>query len=649
MLKLLDYGKPNPFGDIIGRQRNLAWPVNAYRVTLPRTGGSDNDLNPFERVVLKLLDALGPVDADALADDTCIPLDLVKGILLRLRDKGLIDEHNAVIEDEHDNSRQEDEQKLSFATALVFRELVTGKHLPIVHWLSEQSLEKKEGEENAFRSLRRDDTHSKTPLTQRDVIGVLRATQRRSRAFGKEEKIPPLEQITIVRQPEPYYLDCPIAIQRSDGEYRVADPFGNGFSLILERALEQLLEHDESLANWLQQWKASLRNPRIPLPGVKPKEPFDTDANCQRYRKLVTNLRRPNNGHLPLAQIYASIEWALFYACYHRPFEGAITRLTFAVQGEHPALLAAAAQEVGLIVPQLGFRPVREGKLRAFQTGKAELETLLSIALLQAQGDEAHPLRRIAAVHPDLISRLLGINKRRNAKAHGKGGADAPEQELSDAPFMREIIHALLPRIVFSGMPSAELDRDARGDSLLDARASIQGEFGFKTFNRLGANLKERLIHAECFFLTCKDGDDALVFARELYAALQSMFEMSLSGRLAPDAEDTLLIGLAGKRAAATGLGSRLPDSLGTVRASAVRQTLQGAAQSLGACAIAFLLMSDDDTLRLVAASHPSFVSDVANVVTQRGHGNEPLPLPKAQIAQLRKASYKTIKTLIEV
>ena len=29
MLKLLDYGKPNPFSGIIGRPRNLAWPVHA--------------------------------------------------------------------------------------------------------------------------------------------------------------------------------------------------------------------------------------------------------------------------------------------------------------------------------------------------------------------------------------------------------------------------------------------------------------------------------------------------------------------------------------------------------------------------------------------------------------------------------------------
>ena len=102
MLKLLDYDKPNPFGSIIGKPRKLAWPVNAYRVTLPKVSGADDGLNAFERVILKLLDAVGVMDADDLAAETRIPLDLVKGILLRLQDKELIDEHNAVIKQGRD-------------------------------------------------------------------------------------------------------------------------------------------------------------------------------------------------------------------------------------------------------------------------------------------------------------------------------------------------------------------------------------------------------------------------------------------------------------------------------------------------------------------------------------------------------------------
>jgi hypothetical protein len=103
MLKLLDYGKPHPFGQIIGRPRHLAWPVHAYRVTLPRRAHDGDDLNAFERVVLKLLAALGLMSDQEVAHETGIPLDLVRSILLRLQDKKLIDGSHALLEQERDH------------------------------------------------------------------------------------------------------------------------------------------------------------------------------------------------------------------------------------------------------------------------------------------------------------------------------------------------------------------------------------------------------------------------------------------------------------------------------------------------------------------------------------------------------------------
>ena len=651
MLNLLDYGKPNPFGATIGRPRNLSWPVSTYRVTLPRPSEDGESLNPFEHVILKLLDASGAMEAQALADETCIPIDLVESILLRLQDKALIDESKAIIEQERDNGGSDVEKTPVYVTALLFRELVTGKILPFMHWLDDANpLQKKQGQEGQFRTIRWNNAHKNNPPTQRDVISILRMMQRRSAAFGRDEPTLSVQKVMIVEQPEMHYLDCPIAIQKSDGEFRIADPFGTGFSLILEGAFEHLLEQDEKLCEWLEQWKVSLSNPRAKNLEAKPKEPFDTDINWGHYPKLISSLRLQSNAAFhSIAQVYASVEWALFYACGRRPFEDAITRLRFTAQAEHSALLANASNDVGLTLPHFGLRPIREGKLLDFQNGKAELETLLSIAILQAQTDASHPLQRIAVLHPTLISHLFRIKKTRDEKGHGKGSVDAPDVELSDAPFMRELVHALLPEILFSDIAVSTPDSDAHADSLLDGRTSIQSEFGFKTFNRLGTNLKERLIHAERFFLFCKDGDDALAFVRDLYAALQSVFEMSLASKLPPDVNDAQLVESAGSRAICAGFCNELPEGLRTVKASAVRQTLQGAGQSLGACVLAFLLMSDADTLDSISGSQPSFVDDVTDVITRRGHGNEPLPLPKAEIARLRKESYKTIKTLIEV
>lgn len=645
MLKILDYGKPAPFGRIIGRPRHLAWPVHAYRVTLPSIFDNGDGLNAFERVILKLLGTVGLMDAEVLADETRIPLDLVKSVLLRLKDKGLIDENHSIIEQEHD-----DAHPTEFVTALLFRELASGKILPFLHWLDNTNpMRKKEVEDQDFQKIRWDDAYKKERPEPRDVIRTLRAMKKRSSAFGRGEKMPAIQQITIAAAPELFYLDCPIAIQSIDGEFRIADPFGNGFSLILENVFEQLLEKENNLALWLFAWKKALSNPQQSKQDVTPKELFDNDSNWQRYPKLIANLRpSPHNPFRSIAQIHAAIEWALFYACYCRSVDSVIKKLKLTPQEKHSALLELAAKEIGLELPSRGFRPILEGKLREFENGRTFQETVFAIALLQAQDDARHPLRRLASVHPMLINRLIAINTKRNEKAHGKGGADVPQQELADEPFMREVVHILVPDIVFADTPVTVPDQDALGDVLLDARTSIQTEFGFRLFNRLGANLQDRLIHAECFFLSCHDGDDALAYIRDIYAAVQASFQKALAGRLPPDTSDTQLKDMAEGKAAGAGFCARLPESLRTVKILAIRDTLQGGSKTLGACILAWLLVADADELAAIRDVQPSLLDDAANLITRRGHGNEPLPLPKVEVAKFRKTALSTIKTLIE-
>ncbi|GAB4137645.1 MAG: hypothetical protein Kow0040_24460 [Thermogutta sp.] len=651
-INLLDYGIPNPFGETIGRPRYLAWPVNVYRVTLPKAMEDSEGGNPFERVVLKLLSAVGRMDARELADETCIPFDLVKYVLLRLRDKGFIDDHNAVSKQKEGGFHNHEARESVFVTAILFRELATGRILPFLHVVNDGNPLRKRNDDRFVTIVSSNDVHSRTIPVPRDVINALRAMKRRAASLGRNDAMPAVRQITILPQPDRYYLFCPIAIQKSDGEFRIADPFGYGFSLVLESAFLELLEQNAQLNAWLQEWKEALSNPRsqqLPLK-EEPKEPFENEANCRRYPELIANLRLSRRASFrSISQIHASIEWALFYVSSARPFEEAIAQLTFTKQQEHPRLLDDAARRVGLKSPKYGFRPIPEGKLRVFREGQAELGTVVAIALLQAVKDGSHPLRRVALTYTDFIDRLFEIKRRRDEKEHGTGRADVPETELPDDRLMRECIQLLLPDIRFADRPVPGPNKDTRGDLLLDARAGIQSEFGFKLFNRLGPNLQERLVHAETFWLTCRDGDDALVLVCDLYAAVQSSLENKILGALPPAIEDFELIERAEEKAVQAGLCKALPACLRTVKRLAIRRTLQGNAQTLGSCAIAFLLVSDSDTLDVIAAFQPSFLDDIANIISKRGHANEPLPLTKADIKALRKSAYRTIKTLFEV
>ena len=646
-LTLLDYGRPKPFGETIGRPKPLAWPVNVYRVTLPKASEDGDKMNPFERVILKLIDAGVSRDADALARETCLPKALVQCGLLRLQDQGYVDEYNQIIKQRRDRWASDDHDPRAFVTACVFREIATGRILPHVHFMKGNPLKRKE-EEERYYLIRWDRVHRQSLPTPLDVISALRGMHRRSMAFGSECRLPSIQLITIAEDAELYHLDCPIAIQRSDGEFRIADPFGNGFSLVMESAFRCLLEEDDNLREWLMSWKTSLSNRRPDSPTAAHRESYDNDANWALYPKLLSNLRLGRNRQFrSVEQIYNAMEWTLFYSCAQRPYASPVQQLKLTTQSEHPSLLQRAAEELSLEWPTGGLFPVREGKLEDFLAGKAEMGTVLSLSLLMAAGDRCHPLRRIASAHQDFVVRLLKIKKDRDESGHGTGRVRSNDVELPDEAFMREVVTALLPTVRFSDAPASGINTELVVDTLMNARTSIQSEFGFALFNRLGFNLQDRLIVAEQFWLSCSDGDDALVFTCDLYAALQSAFRRSLTGVLPPDIGDSEYVETAKKIAEACALGD-LPECLLTVKRAAIRETLLGNDQTLQSCLVAFLLVSPAEALNAIAQTHPSFIADVAHVIELRGHGNEPLPLSKDDIRSLRKSAYTTITTLLE-
>src|SRR5205823_2360731 len=119
---------------------------------------------------------------------TCIPLDLVKGILLRLQDKAFIDEHNAIIEQENDNIESEEENSPVFVTALLFRELATGKILPFLHFLDDRKPLRKREEEKFVQMVSANQAHKQCVPVPRDVISALRAMKKRSKASGNDDK-----------------------------------------------------------------------------------------------------------------------------------------------------------------------------------------------------------------------------------------------------------------------------------------------------------------------------------------------------------------------------------------------------------------------------------------------------------------------------
>ena len=648
--RTLDYGTNTPFSGVFGRPRNLAWPVHAYRITIPATLKSgQGQLNPFERVILSMIDAVGGPDELVLADETCIPVDLVRSVVLRLRDRGLIDSDNRII-DRQRRRWEGDTHEEVYTSALVFRELVGGELLPFVHILDDSNpIKTKETDPKARTLQPQYSGRSLGAPSTREVIDAIAQMKKRVQEHGQDARMPTIDQVRAEREPEEYVLDCRIAVQTRDADFRIADPFGMGFSRALEGVFGSRLTDDESLQTWMTNWLQSLANPR---PDDRERSsasgPCETPENRRRYPNLVQALT-PARGasHRSVTDIYAALEWALFYTCEAHNPGIAIRQLSAETGPTYSERLSQVAASIGFDVPQHGFRPIAKGRFEDYEHRKSEMETVLAIALMQAESDEEHPMRALAANHPDFIVRIRTLASDRGVRAHGARVTLASDIELDSDSFMRGAVSTLLPAVRFDeGAPV--IPRDSQADLLLDARASLLYTFGYQSFAKLGPDTQNALIDAEKFWLVAKDGDDAREFVLNLYAALQGVLRRFLGGAAPLGLTERDYMDVARGRARQSGLGD-LPQGIESVNPRRIREALQGRDLSVGASVLALLLTSSEDRLANLRRNQQTFLADVGAIQQRRGHGNEPITMLKADTKKLRRTAITTLVTLLDL
>lgn len=647
-VRTLDLGQKGAFSGIFGRPRTLAWPVYAYRITIPaRSKAEGEELNPFERVVLNLLSISGSMDESALANDICIPIDLVRNVLFRLRDRGLIDEDNRIGSAQRAASREHAGEE-QYVTALAFRELVGGGVLPFVMSLDDgNTLKTKTADEYSKPLPKSSDPSLRTPPSPREVIAAVNQMARRSR----RRALPLLhDQVRVGREPEEYFLECQIVIQLHDADFRIGSPWGEGFSRIFETAFALRQEQDQKLQQWMLEWRKQLAAPDNEAQShTEGRAPFDTPDARRRYPRLIQMLTPPRGEtYRPLPSICHSLIWALFYVCEAYDTDVAIRRLSLETGAEYSKRMSDLARTIGFEVPAAGFRPVLKSRLIAFSKwSMADMETLVALCLLQAERQVDHPLRRVAAAHPDFIVRLRSLKKDRDGQGHGLDGGSraAGNAPLESDAFMQDVVHTLLPSILFdqssSGPPSA-----SQADRRLDARTSLLSTFGHSVFSKLGPSAQNALLNAELFWLACRDGDDAHDFLFKIYATLQGLLFRFLTGIAASELPEDGYCALASERAEQAGLG-RLPPVLETVNLRLVRETLQGNDSTLGASTLALLLKSSDEFLERLAHDDPDFLTTIATIHAEREHGDKAVPMLKDDVAKLRRSAFRTIEALL--
>lgn len=622
MRKTYDFNaKTMPCG-IVGRPRELAWPCKILTVAKPivKAEGLKN-LNSFERCILKLLALRGHTPRE-LAEETCLPPDLIAVILLRLFDRDKIDKNYRLTPDtlaEIENHGANSE--IEYRTIYQFIDCLENKKL------NEISGTLKAEEMNDDGSIHKG----------ADSILLRRL---------------PKQDMPVESDAEFCILRVRMILQKN-GDWRILNPFGNGWSKMLEASYQQFLNKVPKEAEDFSRWQGANSRRFTKKNADRAPEPYDTEENRSRYPQLIAALNRRNyDSEENDVDVYAALEWALFYSLRAADLKQVIQLLAIdSIQNSETRLAEAASNifDTRLQYSDLKkihiFLPTPE-KIKGFQyTEKAEMQIVLPLAVLAT---DQLPLRLVAEKYPDFLSRISDLRDRRNSKMHGKSHWSAiygPD----DVEFMQQVITILLPTIKFSDSKTVKTDEDTAFDMRFNARRSLQDSFGVAQFNNMDSVLQENLIQTELFlqFNTDKksgaESIDALVCITNLYGAAECAFR--------PLIEDNHEIFTSfeaiDEKTKKAGLGD-LPAALKTIRPELLQKTLDGNDQTLGASVVVWLLQAKQDDLKQIAVRMPSFLADISRLLTLREHGNQICMIRESGLRQICTSIYKIIDIIKE-
>ncbi len=663
-IKYYDFNETAKTNGIIGRPRKLAWPCIMYRVTLPKIKQDDRHLfNVFELCILKLL-ACGRYEPKQLAEETCLPPDLIEVILLRLYDREKIDKYYQVLPDTLKDMEEYDSQKESAAaeyqTYVIFSECIGGNILPM---LKEANLKNEMMDNNVhyLESLQKPDN---MPVpTPTDIITALQTMMRRQKLSGNSYRAPSAGFISIASGYEQCRLCVCMVIQRN-GNWRILNPFGKGWSLVLESAYQKFLEQNKKEADEFRKWQESFKNgdsTRDTKDDKRIKELYETPENESNYPELIAALKR--NDISKDTDVYSVLEWTLFYALHAVDTKKIIQLIQVDTRENNVNRLASAIAAITRKYNNDNLNPVKDSShfaekihiplpsnLQSFQNNDvAVMQEVLPLTILVSQDNPRFLFNTVLQEYPDCLSRIIDLKQRRDSKGHGNNRWSEIYGD-DDRKFMRKVVTILLPTVRFAdSSPAVKLEDDAEIDIQLNARLTLQTVFGVCSFDKMDSTLQENLLQVEIFRQkhTSKTGEeqnfDALPGINYLYAATQCAFHQFLHG----DRPESISIKTVQQRAKDVGW-TDFPLTLSKVNPEKIQQTLNGKNQTLGACVIVWLMVTDRTLLKQLADKLPFFLSNIDQLLTLRKHGNQSCLMKKSELDNCIEHIYEIINTITE-
>ena len=650
-LDLTDGKDPNPFRNQFGPHRNLLWPVFVHRITIPVVGHGYRELNAFEVLILRLLEECGPLTSEQLAVETSLPIGLVKGITDKLCDKRRIDQYNEVLQTEVSSSYGNRRQSLDFTAAVIFQDQISGYIFPEIKFMDKSSVLKQR--EIKGRVITTDRKDRKIPDINPSIIRSLAFNLNRN-SLDQEKRVVIKNDtdIKLVPPPEKYFLNCPIAYEEGRANYRIACPFGNKYSVPLEKRYRELLLENKGLSDWHKKWEESLLSLVKSRPERTIHGPFRTDSNWQGYPNLKAALQNDER-HLSTRELYSALEWAFYYSCTEHNYQLQLRKINcYTTPKAQTDLFKEAATKLGFEIPNEFFRPISPSRIRSFEKGEAEMMTVLTLSILIAQNHPDKGLAMLGSKNPDYLKMIQELKSSRDEIRHGKN--QHSWSRATHEKMFFESIATMVTGIHLANTKPLKEESDNATDLLLRARMKIQNDLGMETYNKLTEDQqdlfaiieKHRANPEACFDENNKDNlIDAGKFMTGLCALFQSILKSKIMEVKNPPIPDTDPTPDAQALSTKYGLGEIPPGVL----LHRIQNTIMNIDDdTLNSCIICFVITAREETLGSLSITQPGIFDLLRELIKHDKHGNTVVRLTRKAMNDFAEESYSAAKDLVE-
>ena len=659
---------------IIGRPADIFIQCASYDLKIPTNVRESSILDIFEETILRML-SVKKCTVSELADVLCLEKDLVNFVLIRLQEKGLLEDKYTISESgkQELGHQKELRDEVEYKTAKIF--IVDGCDLmlPYIYvgdFISEDIVEFSPGNITlGFGSIGNQRKVGGTCIREKTsgsnmailpTMTVRNAIKKYNKLARKRKKLPIVladEYAIESSRGEDIYFHMQMAVQAGNiDELLVSDGFVSnidGLFAYIKNLDPDLVMRVQSRAVQMSTDSISEEDNHTKIYTGKYPEVVkycrDMDKNIRVVsdESSLDDIRQKNEDkRQAIINCYSMLEWAFYYHALKYPMSDTLLQL-FKSQKTYENF-----ETIKNLAERVGIYNLDEYKIlfSSFDGRQAELiyrnpsritptmQAALSMAIISASEHQESELKQLLSLDHRFLTFISELGNVAGDLRHDSSATidDIKIEEMSS--------HAI--RIIGMILPDIKLSRDSEpefnhvSNERLKATVGCEKALGSLLYNSLDEGLQAdfRKISPD---KTAETLPEPYEYVQILYRILQTAFfeeskGVTKSSRLSKEDSIDKIEGM---------LGIKLPKTITTVNEIRFNAAKRGKKATLGAQFLVLFPHLDEESLKLL--KEQDVVSLVDKVLVYRKHANDiSLMVSNEELSKMRECVINTLKIL---